>query len=142
MNELLPCPFCGSPAFLDEGMFGEIFARCSKCQINFGGMWNVTKEGATNDWNTRHTAPTLPGAGGGDALDAHKARLWDDLMAAKNKPLELKDADWMLLADKGDVIPAIKLCRAANGYSLMEGKNAVEAYCERRRTAALPQQGG
>lgn len=73
--ELLPCPFCGeSSAYLwtPSGTDRDVAIRCNGCglmtrtfksdPVNFSG-----NEAAITAWNTRQTAPTLPGAGGGDA---------------------------------------------------------------------------
>lgn len=54
--ELLPCPFCGSPAEIDKGGLGEVFAACSKCWCHMGGAWSTTESDAIAAWNRRAIA--------------------------------------------------------------------------------------
>lgn len=59
MSELLPCPFCGSPADPNSlaGPFGERLIQCSNrgCGAGLSGAcWQATHEQAVEAWNTRH----------------------------------------------------------------------------------------
>lgn len=53
MNNLKPCPFCGSPAELYcECDMATI--RCSACGATTSGWWDETEE-AIEDWNKRYS---------------------------------------------------------------------------------------
>ncbi len=59
MTELLPCPFCGSPADPNSlaGPFGERLIQCSNCGCGAGlsgACWQATHNQAVEAWNTRH----------------------------------------------------------------------------------------
>lgn len=67
--ELLPCPFCGGKAHLERQ--GHVACMTPGCR-GFGAFDNSGTPSEQNGsaavrWNTRQAAPTLPGAGGGDA---------------------------------------------------------------------------
>jgi hypothetical protein len=56
-TELLACPFCGAPAYIEDDSF--IFgwqktycARCLRCHARQG--WRETPEQAAMIWNLRH----------------------------------------------------------------------------------------
>ncbi len=62
MPELLPCPFCGNKAHIqesiDKGIPKRYHAVCDdrkcKCPMVAGmPIWRATKELAAEDWNTR-----------------------------------------------------------------------------------------
>ena len=55
--KLLPCPFCGAAAKLEQGGFGEQFAACTRCWLHMGMAWADTKENAVKGWNTRAPTP-------------------------------------------------------------------------------------
>ena len=60
---------------------------------------------------------------------AHKARLWDDLMHAKQTTArDPEDAEWKRLVRSGRQMEAIKTLRRSHGYSLREAKECVESY--------------
>lgn len=55
LNELKPCPKCGSPASVCETVFGW-FAECNKHGNihnvgSFGGLCQETREDAIKHWN-------------------------------------------------------------------------------------------
>lgn len=81
--ELLPCPFCGSP---NVGLRGRCI-ECDNCKASSG---EVSRHGNLYElyrqWNTRHTAHTLPGAGGGDARDAARYRWLRERMCVEDMP--------------------------------------------------------
>ena len=56
-TELKPCPFCGGPAILIRGGFGEIFASCAdekQCGGRLGtGVWFSKEHEAVRVWNER-----------------------------------------------------------------------------------------
>jgi ribosomal protein L7/L12 len=61
-----------------------------------------------------------------------KARNWDSLLHARAETnAEPDDCEWKQLARKRLLIPSIKACRAAHGYSLMEAKDCVDSYIAR-----------
>lgn len=63
-----------------------------------------------------------------------KARLWDDLMEARNTTKEdPDDTGWKRAAREQGLMEAIRQCRAAYGYSLMEAKYCVHKYLKSRR---------
>lgn len=70
-----PCPFCGSTGGIPGGLIPWV--QCDRCEAT--GPARATDQLAITAWNTRQTAPTLPGAGGGDALDGMFSGLQSDL---------------------------------------------------------------
>jgi len=53
---LLPCPFCGGPAEMNVGCFGERFVTCG--DDNCGGrrglwVWESNEQDAIKTWNRR-----------------------------------------------------------------------------------------
>ena len=92
---LLPCPFCGGKAHLERQ--GHVACMTPRCR-GFGAFDNSGTPSEQNGsavtrWNTR-AAPTLPGAGGGDALDARRYR-WlrdNDMFDPASQPPELARA--------------------------------------------------
>jgi Lar family restriction alleviation protein len=61
-TDLLPCPFCGSPAILIEGHREHWRAQCSKCGANIGEFFanrsrREDQRLATEAWNTRTPDP-------------------------------------------------------------------------------------
>jgi len=67
---------------------------------------------------------------------ARKARLWDDLTAAREAPHTDEDDGWKRLVREGRVMEAVKACRALHGYGLTEARHVVEAYQAARITPA------
>jgi len=59
LGACLPCPFCGAPAAIDRGGFGEVFVACSKCWCHMGGAWHTTEAAAIAAWNRRTHGPAL-----------------------------------------------------------------------------------
>lgn len=51
--ELLPCPFCGGPASLRDGM-GEFWVKCADCGSS--GTMRSRRDRAERDWNDRPAA--------------------------------------------------------------------------------------
>jgi len=51
-----PCPFCGGPAGVERGGFGERFVVCKNDQCGGGlggGIWFTTDKAAIAVWNKR-----------------------------------------------------------------------------------------
>ncbi len=56
-EKLKPCPFCGSPAWVQTGLHGEKFVQCQSqiCKAALGtDCWQATSEEAAEAWNTRY----------------------------------------------------------------------------------------
>lgn len=60
MAELLPCPFCGKEATIQELKIGPHYVRkdkyrvkCAHCPCSFAFMFFKTREEAVKAWNTR-----------------------------------------------------------------------------------------
>ena len=55
---LIPCPFCGGPAILFKGGFGDIFGTCAdekQCGGRLGtSVWFTSEEQAAAIWNMRN----------------------------------------------------------------------------------------
>jgi hypothetical protein len=67
-DNLLPCPFCGSDAHIQEDD-DRFFAACTSCFCNVGEAYDScampahifhTKEAAAEAWNTRSVTVGLP----------------------------------------------------------------------------------
>jgi len=63
MDDLKPCPFCGSSAryiLKDDISFGkwwDVGCNNQNCFLNEGADWYHTKDNVTELWNTRTTTP-------------------------------------------------------------------------------------
>lgn len=60
LDDLLPCPFCNAPAYLEsEALFGFLWrtycVRCLRCHGRQG--WRDTPQQAITIWNMRHSNP-------------------------------------------------------------------------------------
>lgn len=53
MAELLPCPFCGGEAKVENEFLGTWKVRCQKCSCEVGRYWFWTERHAIEAWNTR-----------------------------------------------------------------------------------------
>lgn len=54
--EIKPCPFCGGPAEMNRGGFGEVFVTCSDEQYGGrlgSGIWFTEEYKAIEVWNRR-----------------------------------------------------------------------------------------
>lgn len=69
--ELLPCPFCGGPAKVDDEEsedVGGYFASCTKCPVS---AWGDIRSEAVTAWNTR-ISHSLPGDVGMRDNETHR----------------------------------------------------------------------
>ena len=56
--EMMPCPFCGESAMLDDGAMGHAIACCTQCGAAAGERPN--DELAAAAWNTRAAIAAMP----------------------------------------------------------------------------------
>ena len=60
MSDLMPCPFCGSKATLeDREPARQWWAECSNRKCRAMGPNCEGPDGATEAWNTRQPAPSV-----------------------------------------------------------------------------------
>lgn len=59
MSELLPCPFCGKRPYLIEPDKGDFKWSVSCLHCVAIDMYDISKEGVVEKWNTRHYPPEV-----------------------------------------------------------------------------------
>ena len=57
MNELLPCPFCGSEAELNGPSSSGSWVECTNSDCGAAGGYDFVWTSAIKKWNTRATPP-------------------------------------------------------------------------------------
>lgn len=52
-KKLLPCPFCGGEAYLEEILEYHNYVHCTNCECEKGRFQTYKKSQAIKAWNTR-----------------------------------------------------------------------------------------